>query len=212
LKSAINGVLSSKNPEQLTAWLQKQVYIPLGFLLQTAAMLGLDAGPMEGFDPKAFDEILELAEHNLSSCVIVSIGYRSATDATANAKKGKTTKRKSSNHEVIIYAQRSFYFIFNHIHTMYTKRILIEGITREFEILKHLGSKVTKKNAEFRLSEEQRSIEELEHYIVTSFPAQVSLMVEGIRNLDSYMENTVRLLLNSLGKDLSLNSIKLSEP
>ena len=64
----------------------------------------------------------------------------------------------------------------------------MEGITREFEILKHLGSKVTKKNAEFKLSEEQRSIEELEHYIVTSFPAQISLMVEGIRNLDSHKE------------------------
>lgn len=73
---------------------------------------------------------------------------------------------------------------------MYTKRILMEGITREFEILKHLGSKVTKKNAEFKLSEEQRSIEELEHYIVTSFPAQISLMVEGIRNLDKYMEKS----------------------
>lgn len=94
LESAINGVLSSKNPEQLTAWLQKQVYIPLGFLLQTAALLGIDAGPMEGFDPKAFDEILGLAEHNLSSCVIVAIGYRSPTDATANAKKARRPKEK----------------------------------------------------------------------------------------------------------------------
>ncbi len=56
---------------------------------------------------------------------------------------------------------------------MYTKRVLMEGITREFEILKHLGSKVTKKNADFRFSEPQRSIEELEHYIVSSLPAQV---------------------------------------
>jgi hypothetical protein len=76
---------------------------------------------------------------------------------------------------------------------MYTKRILIEGITREFEILKHLGSKVTKKNADFRLSEPQRSIEELEYYIVSSFPAQVSLMVEGIWNMDSYKERTQKV-------------------
>ena len=76
---------------------------------------------------------------------------------------------------------------------MYTKRILIEGITREFEILKHLGSKVTKKNADFRLSEPQRSIEELEYYIVSSLPAQVSLMVEGIWNMDSYKERTQKV-------------------
>lgn len=60
---------------------------------------------------------------------------------------------------------------------MYSKKILFEGITREFEILKHLGSKVTKQNAEFRLSPAQRSIQELEHYIVSSFPVQVQLMV-----------------------------------
>lgn len=94
LEEGINGMLAGKNPEQLTAWLQKQVYIPLGFLLQTAALLGIDAGPMEGFDPKAFDEILGLAEHNLSTCVIVSIGYRSPEDATANAKKARRPKEK----------------------------------------------------------------------------------------------------------------------
>ncbi len=76
---------------------------------------------------------------------------------------------------------------------MYTKRVLMEGITREFEILKHLGSKVTKKNAEFRFSEAQRSIEELEHYIVSSFPAQIKLMTEGMRNMDSYTENVKRV-------------------
>ena len=76
---------------------------------------------------------------------------------------------------------------------MYTKRVLMEGITREFEILKHLGSKVTKKNADFRFSEPQRSIEELEHYIVSSLPAQIKLMAEGMRNLDSYMENIKRV-------------------
>ena len=94
LEQAINGMLASKDEQQLNAWLTKQVYIPLGFLLHTAAMLGIDAGPMEGFSHHDFDKILGLAEHNLSTCVIVSIGYRSPDDATANAKKARRPKEK----------------------------------------------------------------------------------------------------------------------
>ena len=73
---------------------------------------------------------------------------------------------------------------------MYSKKILFEGITREFEILKHLGSKVTKSNATFRLSEWQRSIQELEHYIISSLPAQIQLMVAGQRDQAVYMNYT----------------------
>ena len=94
LEQAINGMLASKDEQQLNAWLTKQVYIPLGFLLQTAAMLGIDAGPMEGFSHHDFDKILGLAEHNLTSCVIVAVGYRSANDATANAPKARKKKKK----------------------------------------------------------------------------------------------------------------------
>lgn len=70
---------------------------------------------------------------------------------------------------------------------MYTKKILFEGITREIEILKHLWSKVDKKNAMYRLSEGQRSIQELEHYIISSFPAQIQSMVNGNRDQAVYM-------------------------
>lgn len=70
---------------------------------------------------------------------------------------------------------------------MYTKKILFEGITREFEILKHLGSKVNKKNSTFRLSDNQRSIEELQHYIISSLPAQIQAMVAGMRDQAVYM-------------------------
>lgn len=76
---------------------------------------------------------------------------------------------------------------------MYTKKILMEGITREFEILKHLGSKVTKENATFRLSDAQRSIEELEYYIVSSLPIQVKFMVEWARDMEKYKDEAQRV-------------------
>ncbi len=58
----------------LETWNSRQAYIALGFLLETAALLGIDATPMEGFDPAQFDEILGLTDH--SSVAIAALGYR----------------------------------------------------------------------------------------------------------------------------------------
>ena len=83
----MKGSVSSKTPEQRTEWLAKQVYIALGFLLETAAIENIDATPMEGFDPKQFDEILGLAAENLTSVVIATVGFRSESDAYAKLAK-----------------------------------------------------------------------------------------------------------------------------
>jgi nitroreductase len=91
-KNMILGFLEGKSQEDLAIWLTKQTYIAQGFLLSACAMLGIDACPMEGFDPKKFDEILGLADHNLASCVIVPVGYRSAEDGYAHAPKIRFAK------------------------------------------------------------------------------------------------------------------------
>lgn len=70
---------------------------------------------------------------------------------------------------------------------MITPQHLIDAITMQFGILKHLGSKVTAENKETRLTPAQRSIEELQHYIVSSFPAQIKLMVLGTMDNEVYM-------------------------
>lgn len=54
----------------------RQAYIGLGTALIAAAEEHVDATPMEGFDPKALDEILNLKERGLRSVVIVPLGYR----------------------------------------------------------------------------------------------------------------------------------------
>jgi hypothetical protein len=61
---------------------------------------------------------------------------------------------------------------------MYSTKQLIAGITNEFNILKHLGSKVSEANVHHKFTDPQRSIQELEHYIISSFPAQIKMMVE----------------------------------
>lgn len=70
-------------------WMEKQVYIALGMLLQAAAALGIDSCPMEGFNAAALDEALNLQEKNLTSVVMVALGYRSTTDFNASLRKSR---------------------------------------------------------------------------------------------------------------------------
>jgi nitroreductase / dihydropteridine reductase len=81
------GSIKSRSPEQNREWATRQVYIALGVLLATAAHEGIDASPMEGFDPKKFDEILGLEAMGLESKVLAAVGFRSPTDKYASLAK-----------------------------------------------------------------------------------------------------------------------------
>ena len=72
----------------IAQWTQKQAYIAQGFLLLSAALLGVDATPMEGFDAAILTQELNLSAQGLAPAVIVSLGYHS--DADFNAKLPKS--------------------------------------------------------------------------------------------------------------------------
>lgn len=69
------------------AWISRQVYIALGFFLSSAAMLGIDACPMEGMDPGQYDQILGLNEQGYRALVVATAGYRANDDSYANLAK-----------------------------------------------------------------------------------------------------------------------------
>lgn len=69
------------------AWATKQVYIALGVFLAAAAMMGVDACPMEGFVPAEYDRILKLPERGFHATVVATAGYRAADDMFAGFKK-----------------------------------------------------------------------------------------------------------------------------
>jgi nitroreductase / dihydropteridine reductase len=73
-----NAIASEADVER---YFEKQVYIPLGIMLQTAALLHVDAGPMSGFSPAKVDEILDLREKGLKSTVLLALGYRKSDPA-----------------------------------------------------------------------------------------------------------------------------------
>jgi nitroreductase len=74
-------------PEKVEAWLTRQVYIALGNFLTSAALLGVDACPMEGFDKDKYDEILGLNAKGWKSVVVATAGVRASDDAYAKNKK-----------------------------------------------------------------------------------------------------------------------------
>ena len=76
----MKGSIHTQSLEQIETWVSKQAYIALGFGLVSAAVLGIDTCPMEGFSPADFDRILGLEKLGLKSKVILAVGYRSKED------------------------------------------------------------------------------------------------------------------------------------
>jgi len=73
----------------------KQAYIGLGTALIAAAYEQVDCTPMEGFNPAAVDEILNLQTKGLRSVVMLPLGYRKADeDWLLNLKKVRRPKEQ----------------------------------------------------------------------------------------------------------------------
>jgi nitroreductase len=90
----VGGIVKSMDDAARSAWARNQTYIALGNLLTSAALLGIDACPMEGFDRAQYDEILGLPEQSLASAVIATLGYRSSEDKYADAPKVRFSKEE----------------------------------------------------------------------------------------------------------------------
>ncbi|TAJ17666.1 MAG: NAD(P)H-dependent oxidoreductase [Planctomycetota bacterium] len=73
--------------ERADAWTARQTYIALGTLLTSAAVLGIDACPMEGLDGPRYDELLGLAPLGYRALCAAALGYRAADDANAALRK-----------------------------------------------------------------------------------------------------------------------------
>lgn len=74
-EKSIQGAISrAVDGGYVDVWNSRQAYIALGFLTETAALIGIDATPMEGFIPEKYNEILGLGEY--SAVAIAAVGYR----------------------------------------------------------------------------------------------------------------------------------------
>ncbi len=90
----MKGAVATKTPEQRIDWAARQAYLALGVLVTAGALMNIDITPMEGFDSKKFDEILELGTKGLASQVIAVVGYRMPEDPAAAMKKVRYPKEQ----------------------------------------------------------------------------------------------------------------------
>ncbi|MGB1103581.1 MAG: NAD(P)H-dependent oxidoreductase [Crocinitomicaceae bacterium] len=86
-KNALEKSILTKSAEQNGDWMNRQVYIALGNILTSCAVLGIDSCPMEGFVPEEYDRILNLEDKGLKSVLVIPIGFRAADDYNAKNKK-----------------------------------------------------------------------------------------------------------------------------
>ena len=90
----VGGIVQRLDEAARNAWARNQVYIALGNFLTSAALLGIDTCPMEGFDRAQYDEILGLKAKGLAAAVIATVGYRLPTDKYASAPKVRFPKEQ----------------------------------------------------------------------------------------------------------------------
>lgn len=86
-KNFMKGSFANKSEDEILSWATNQVYLTMGHMLVSLAALKIDACPMEGLDPNAYDKILDLEAKQLKTIVAMPIGVRAKDDATASALK-----------------------------------------------------------------------------------------------------------------------------
>ena len=79
--------LKAGGEERAKVWFQKQVYLATGFLLAACGVEGIDATPMEGFDPAYYDQKLQVK--GLKPVLAVAIGYHNEADGNHPSKNPK---------------------------------------------------------------------------------------------------------------------------
>lgn len=70
------GTYPKRSAEENFEHAARQAYIGLSFAMVAAAVEEVDSTPMEGFDNKALDAILDLRAKGLRSVAILPLGYR----------------------------------------------------------------------------------------------------------------------------------------
>ena len=90
----MKNIVEGMDKDYVRTWNQRQAYIAMGFLLESAALLGIDTVAMEGLDPKAYDDLLGLTQTDYGTVAAVALGYRDESDKYAQSSKVRFAKEK----------------------------------------------------------------------------------------------------------------------
>ena len=98
LKGLIEGFAQAMSHEARHAWNIRQAYIALGQLMAAAALLGIDACPMEGISATGYDQILGLEGSGYVTVVACALGYRAEDDKYATLPKARFNRSQVISH------------------------------------------------------------------------------------------------------------------
>ena len=79
-KVIIGDLIQGPRSATINFWAQRQSYIAMGFLMETAALLNVDSCPLEGLDPKGYDKVLNLEGTGFETVAAVALGFRHPED------------------------------------------------------------------------------------------------------------------------------------
>jgi len=79
----VGDLVKGPRSSWVAEWTARQAYIAFGNLMTSAALLGIDACPLEGLDPAKYDEVLGLQSQGIATVCACALGYRSADDKYA---------------------------------------------------------------------------------------------------------------------------------
>jgi nitroreductase len=79
----LSDIVNGPRGKVANEWAARQTYIALGNLMTAAAVLGVDACPMEGLDPAEYDKILHLHGTGYATVMACALGYRATGDKYA---------------------------------------------------------------------------------------------------------------------------------
>ncbi len=91
-KVMVSDVIYGARSLSVNEWATRQTYIALGNFMTCAALLGVDACPMEGIEPANYDKVLGLPEKGYATVVACAAGYRAEDDKYATLAKVRFAK------------------------------------------------------------------------------------------------------------------------
>ena len=95
-----NGFLKPEGEHYIKNWMQKQVYLSLGFFLSACAEMNIDSTPMEGIEPEKYNAILN-KDGKYTTLFAVAIGYKSENDGNQPSKTPKSRLKLEEVLEII---------------------------------------------------------------------------------------------------------------
>jgi len=96
-RAQLLAMYNNKTIEEKQLSAKHQAYIALGNLMTVCALEKIDCCPLEGFVPAKIDELLNLPAQNLTSVLLLPVGFRASNDLMSTMKK----VRKPLNETVI---------------------------------------------------------------------------------------------------------------